>query len=212
MPSRNFISTAGPRLLRLLFLALGASLLSGCSLWPKDLTVRLPWPKPQDPHTSDDVALRTVHYVDLPRYMGDWRVIGYIPYFPEKGCIDSIQSYALRPDGRIENWFTYRTKSFDAKQKVVKGEARVINTQSNADWRIKYFGVLDAKYYIIDLDPGYQWTVIGHPSRKQGWIMAREKTLPDATYAAILDRLAVQGYDPGRFVKVPQYPHQLPPP
>ena len=52
---------------------------------------------------------------------------------------------------------------------------------------------------------------MGHPSRNYGWIMARDKTLPDATYAAILRRLTAQGYDPARFEKVPQLPAQLPP-
>lgn len=151
-------------------------------------------------------VLRTVQYVDLPRYMGDWRVIANIPYFAEKGCVDSIESYALRPDGKIENWFTYRKKSFDRPQKTIKAQAEVVNPQTNAEWRVKFFGLVKAPYFVIDLDPNYQWTVIGHPSRDYGWIMARERTMAPATFEAILDRLAVQGYDPGRFVKVPQSP------
>ena len=79
-----------------------------------------------------------------------------------------------------------------------------MNPQTNAEWKVKFFGLISAQYFVIDLDANYQWTVIGHPSRNYGWIMAREKTLPNATYEALLDRLAAQGYDPGRFVKVPQ--------
>jgi apolipoprotein D and lipocalin family protein len=161
-------------------------------------------------HTMKKPAtpLRTVRHVDLSRYMGDWRVIANIPYFAEKGCVDSIESYALRPDGKIENWFTYRKKSFDAPQKTIKAQAKVVNTETNAEWQIKFFGLISAKYLVIDLDPNYQWTVVAHPSRDYGWILAREKTLPNSTYEAILDRLAAQGYDPGRFVKVPQVPGQ----
>ena len=148
--------------------------------------------------------LRTVAHVDLPRFMGDWRVIANIPYFAEKGCVDSIESYALRPDGKIENWFTYRKKSFAAPQKTIHAQAVVVNRQTNAEWKVKFFGLICANYLVIDLDPNYQWTVVGHPSRNYGWIMARDKALPNSTYEDILDRLAVQGYDPGRFVKVPQ--------
>ena len=82
--------------------------------------------------------------------------------------------------------------------------ATVVNHETNAEWRVKFFGLITAKYLVIDLDPNYQWTVIGHPSRNYGWIMAREKSLPHATYEAILDRVAAQGYDPGQFAKVPQ--------
>lgn len=148
--------------------------------------------------------LRTVRHVDLPRFMGDWRVIANIPYFAEKDCVDSIESYALRPDGRIENWFTFRKKSFDAPQRTIRAQAWVVNHATNAEWRVRFFRLITVPYLVIDLDPNYEWTVIGHPSRRYGWIMARDTTLPAATYEAILDRLAAQGYEPGRFVRVPQ--------
>jgi apolipoprotein D and lipocalin family protein len=155
--------------------------------------------------------LRTVSHVDLPRYMGHWRVIGEIPYFAERGGVDSVESYALLPDGTISNWFTMRKGSFSAPEKKVTAHAYVTNPQTNAEWKVKFFGgLITAPYLIIDLDPDYQWTVVGHPSRNYGWIMAREKTMPDATYNAILKRLAAQGYDPSRFEKVPQLPSELP--
>lgn len=153
--------------------------------------------------------LRTVPHVDLARYMGDWRVIANIPYFAEKGCVDSIETYRPRPDGKIDNIFTYRKKTFAAPPSQVRALARVFDPQTNAEWRITFFKIITAKYLILDLDPDYRWTVVGHPSRDYGWIMAREKTLPDATYAAILKRLAAQGYDPAKFQKVPQLPSQL---
>lgn len=153
--------------------------------------------------------LRTVPHVDLARYMGDWRVIANIPYFAEKGCVDSIEGYRLQPDGKIANTFTYRKKSFDAPQKQVHAVARVFDPKTSAEWRVVFFKIISTKYLILDLDPDYRWTVVGHPSRNYGWIMAREKTLPDATYAAILKRLAAQGYDPAKFAKVPQLPAPL---
>ena len=67
--------------------------------------------------------LRPVPHVDLQRYMGGWFVIANIPYFAEKDCFDSVEGYALRPDGRIDNKFACREKSFGApmqpKSKVI---------------------------------------------------------------------------------------------
>jgi len=156
---------------------------------------------------SKPAPLRTVSYVDLPRFMGDWRVIANIPYFAEKDCLDSIESYALRPDGVIENWFTFRKKSFDAPQKTFRGQAVVVNKQTNAQWKVRFLGgLISADYLIIDLDPAYQWTVVAHPSRKYGWVMARARTLHESTYQGILKRLEAQGYDIEKFQKVPQNP------
>jgi apolipoprotein D and lipocalin family protein len=152
--------------------------------------------------------LTTVRYVDLPRYMGDWYVIANIPYFAEKGCVESIESYALRTDGRIANWFRFRKKSFDAPQQRLDFVARVINKRTNAEWRVHFAPLISAGYYIVDLDRNYQWTAVGHPSRRYGWIMARTKTLPENIYRSILRRLEEQGYDPELFVKVPQTRNQ----
>ena len=153
--------------------------------------------------------VQTAQHVNLQRYMGDWFVIANIPYFAEKNCVDSIESYALRPDGKIDNRFRYRKKSFDAPQKQLTALAWVQDHQTNAEWHVRFFGLVTTDYLIIDLDPDYQWAVLGYPERKYGWILAREKTLPDKTYAAILQRLASQGYDPARFRKVPQLPSQV---
>ena len=154
---------------------------------------------------STKQSLQTVPQVDLPRYMGDWYVIANIPYFAEKDCFDSIESYALRPDGDIDNWFTCRKKSFDAPMKrKVNALATVKDRISNAVWSVRFFKVVAVKYLILDLDPNYQWVAVGHPSRRYGWIMARSKTLDGNTYQAILHKLADQGYDPNQFQKVPQ--------
>jgi apolipoprotein D and lipocalin family protein len=155
--------------------------------------------------TSMKEPLRPVAHVDLPRYMGDWYVIANIPYFAEKNCVDSIESYALRSDGDIDNWFSCRNKSFDAPMKR-KATARAVveDKVSNAVWHVKFFKIISVKYVILDLDPQYQWVVVGHPSRDYGWVMARSKTLDESTYQSALKSLSSQGYDVSRFQKVPQ--------
>jgi apolipoprotein D and lipocalin family protein len=155
--------------------------------------------------------LKTVRHVDLPRYMGDWYVIANIPYFAEKDCVDSIESYALRPNGSIANSFRFRKKSFDAPQQRLEFVAHVVNHQTNAEWRVQFAPLISAGYYITDVDPAYRWTAVGHPSRRYGWIMARSKTLPDSVYRSILERLQAQGYDATQFAKVPQLRSQMVP-
>ncbi len=59
-------------------------------------------------------------------------------------------------------------------------------------------------FLIIDLDDDYQYTVIGYPSRKYVWIMARESKLSDEVYDSILSDLAEIGYDISQVNKIPQ--------
>jgi apolipoprotein D and lipocalin family protein len=157
--------------------------------------------------TSMKEPLRPVPHVDLPRYMGDWYVIANIPYFAEKNCVDSIESYALRSDGNIDNWFTCRKKSFDAPMKRIANAIAVVDDKSsNAVWHVKFLKVISVKYFILGLDPDYQWAIVGHPSRNYGWVLARSPQLDDGTYQHALESLTRQGYDISRFQRVPQQP------
>jgi apolipoprotein D and lipocalin family protein len=154
---------------------------------------------------STKTPIHTVGHVDLPRYMGDWYIISEIPNLAEKSCFDSVESYALRPDGGIDNWFSCRKKSFEAPMKrVTSAKAKVADPNTNATWHLRFYKILSIDYVVLDLDPNYQWVVVGHPSHRYAWIMARANSLPDSLYDSILSRTQAQGYDPQLFVKVPQ--------
>jgi len=84
--------------------------------------------------------------------------------------------------------------------------ATVQDKLSNAVWRVRFFKVISVQYFILDLDLSYQWVMVGHPSRRYGWIMARSKMLDESIYQSILRRTSDQRYDPGKFEKVPQRP------
>jgi len=59
-------------------------------------------------------------------------------------------------------------------------------------------------YLIIDLADDYSYTVIGVPSRKYLWIMARDSSLPYDIYQSILTKVKKQGYDLDKIQMVPQ--------
>jgi apolipoprotein D and lipocalin family protein len=148
--------------------------------------------------------LKTVSHLDLNRYMGDWFVYSHIPYALEKGKVGTLDRYALRPDGKIDNIFLFRKGSLDAPLQAWNGVAWVHDHSTNAEWRVQFLWPLRVTYLIIDLDPDYQWSVIGYPNRKLAWVLSRKPTLDDATYQGILTRLKEQGYDPSLLAKVPQ--------
>lgn len=150
------------------------------------------------------VPLKTVSHVDLPRFMGDWYVFAHIPYSLEKGKVGTLDRYALRADGRIDNSFLFRRGSLDAPLEEWKGVAWVKNPQTNAEWRVQFVWPFRVPFLVVDLDPAYQWAAIGYPKRKLGWVLSRKPALKESVYVGILERLKAQGYDVSRFVKVPQ--------
>ncbi len=148
--------------------------------------------------------LKTVDYVDLPRFLGDWWVIANIPYWLERDTYDSKDTYRMREDGKMDNIFSYKKGSFDAPVKTMNGVAWVVDKKSNAEWRVQFLWPIALPFYVIYLDPAYRFMAVGHPSRDYGWVMARDKRMSEADYAVVMKALAAQGYDPARFRKVPQ--------
>jgi apolipoprotein D and lipocalin family protein len=155
------------------------------------------------------LPLKTVPKLDLKRFMGDWYVFAHIPYSLEKGKVGTLDRYALRPDGRIQNSFLFRRYSLDSPLEEWKGVAWVHDKASNAEWRVQFVWPFRMPYLVIDLDPDYQWAVIGYPSRKLAWVLSRKTTLGDSTYRGILNRMEMQGYDTSLLVKVPQRPASI---
>jgi apolipoprotein D and lipocalin family protein len=148
--------------------------------------------------------LHTVAHVDLNRYLGNWYVIANVPYFLENGKVASYDTYSMRKDGGMNNIFTFRKGSFTAPEKSWHGVAWVVNKESNAEWKVRFLWPFTSTYLVLELDPDYRWAVVATPGHKLLWVLARGRSLDDATYAKILQRIAAQGYDVKLVKKVPQ--------
>jgi len=139
---------------------------------------------------------KLVDYVDLDRFMGDWFVIANIPTSFEKGAVNAIENYTWNPEKEIvEVSFDYRDGSPEGKPKHMTQKGFIHNKETNAEWRVQPVWPLKLGYLIIDLADDYSYTVIGVPSRKYLWIMARDSSLPYDIYQSILTKVKKQGYD-----------------
>jgi len=149
-------------------------------------------------------ATRTVDHLDLNRYLGKWYVIANIPYFLEKGKVASYDTYSMRPDGKMDNIFTFRKRSLEAPEKSWHGVAWVVNRKSNAEWRVRFLWPFYSTYLVLELNPQYRWAVVATPGHNLLWVLSRERQLDETTYAEILQKIDRQGYDTNRIAKVPQ--------
>ncbi len=156
-------------------------------------------------HDSLFPPLPVVESVDLNRFIGKWYEIAKYPNFFQQQCHGGTTAeYASREDGSISVVNICREGSLDGPESRIEGYATVTDTNSNAKLSVVFFPPFGAPYWIIDLDPEYQWAVIGEPSRSTLWILSRTPTLSETTYGDILSRLPLKGYDPSRLVLTPQ--------
>ena len=159
--------------------------------------------------TRNAPPLETVEFVELERYLGEWYVIANIPYFGERGNVAGRAIYRMRDDGRMDDIYLYRKADFDQRERRMEGVAWVVDEDSNARWKVRFYWPLTFDYYIVGLDPDYQWSLVGHPSRNYAWIMAREPSMDETLYGELLARFDALGFDSSELKKVPQFPEQI---
>ena len=124
----------------------------------------------------------TVDQVDLDRYLGTWYEIASFPAWFQRGCTGVTAEYSMRDDGMIEVVNSCRKGSLDGKFKQSTGRARVVDTETNAKLKVSFFGPFWGNYWIIGLDPDYQWAVVGVPNHKYLWILSRTPTMDPDLY------------------------------
>jgi apolipoprotein D and lipocalin family protein len=133
--------------------------------------------------------------VDLARYMGAWHEIAHLPNSPQRGCADTIVYYRLAKNGGFE---LMNTCWKGGKYKPYHGWAKPAGGGDGSKFRVKFFGLFGADYWIEDLAPDYAWAAVGSAKRDQFWVIARERTLDDETYQGILARARARGYELSR--------------
>jgi apolipoprotein D and lipocalin family protein len=136
--------------------------------------------------------------------MGDWYVIANIPTFVEKGAHNAVETYAMSDDGTIATKFVFRKGGFYGKRKEHNPTGFVTDTRSNAIWGMRFIWPIKADYRIVYLAEDYSQTVIARNKRDYVWIMAREPSIADTDYTALVSMIGDMGYDVSKIQQVPQ--------
>lgn len=173
---------------------LTALALAGCKSPPVNRTLKEPLP--------------TVAQVDLERYAGRWYEIARLPNSFEANCEGVTADYRLREDGLIDVVNTCRKGAVDGKIERAKGKARRAEAGSTSKLEVSFFGPFWGDYWIIDLAEDYSLSLVGEPSGRYLWILARTPEIDAATRDAALARLSSLGYD----VRALYFPKQPPVP
>lgn len=148
--------------------------------------------------------MKTVEYVDIDRFMGDWYVIANIPTFLEKGAHNAVESYAMNDDGSIQTTFTFLKDGFDGEKKQYNPKGFITDTRTNATWGMRFIWPIKADYRIIYVDDDYSQTVIARQKRDFIWIMARTPEISDEDYERLISLAGSVGYEVSKIERVPQ--------
>lgn len=135
--------------------------------------------------------LRTVPFVDLSRYLGRWYEIARLPASFEKGCTDVTAEYSRAADGTIN---VRNACLKNGRLKTAIGKATVADAQTNAKLKVSFFWPFRGDYWVLELDPGYQWALVGEPAREYLWILSRTPRLAQEVLERLIIRASAEGF------------------
>ena len=151
--------------------------------------------------------LKTVERVDLKRYAGKWHQIALLPNRFQAQCLsDTTATYTLQADGKIE--VKNRCVIEGGKTEEVIGAVKPLSGDTTgAKLKVRFapawlawFPQVWGNYWVIDLDPDYQYAAVSEPDRKFLWILSRTPTMDAAKYSALMARLTAMGFDTTKLV------------
>lgn len=147
---------------------------------------------------------RTVQNFELEKYFGKWYEIARFPHSFEKGLVGVTATYSIRADGKIKVVNQGYKNSLDGKSKTAIGKAYIPNTKDPAKLKVSFFLFFYGDYFILELDPDYQWVLIGSSSDKYLWILSRTPQLDPFIIEQLLIKAKIRGYDTDQLIFVPQ--------
>ncbi|MBK0012019.1 lipocalin family protein [Stenotrophomonas sp. S41] len=144
--------------------------------------------------------VRAVEALDIDRYAGQWHEIAHLPVSFQKQCVGEITAnYGLRRDGRIS--VTNACRNREGERVVADGVARPVEGQPGQlqvrfapDW-LSWVPLVWADYWVIALDPEYQWAVVGEPDRRYLWILSRLPEMDRTLFEQLKAKAEAMGYD-----------------
>jgi apolipoprotein D and lipocalin family protein len=177
--------------LRILGLSLLAATLAACDPPPVNRTATTP--------------LATVERVNLERYLGRWYEIARFDHSFERGCAGVTATYSKNPDGTIKVVNRCRQGSLAGPEEVAEGTAKPQNAE-NTKLSVTFFWPFSGDYWIIGLADDYSWALVGEPSGRYLWILARTPQIDPALRAGLVAKLQAKGYNTNALIWVQQPP------
>ncbi len=144
-------------------------------------------------------SVTSVPALDISRYAGQWYEIARLPMSFQKDCAANVTAaYTLREDELIG--VRNACRKADGSELVATGVARPVQGHPGRlqvrfapDW-LSWLPFVWADYWVLDLDPGYTWALVGEPGRDYLWILSRDPAMDQDLFDTLKGRAEGMGY------------------
>ena len=155
-------------------------------------------------------AAEPIASLDVERYMGTWHQLAHYPNRFQQQCVrDTTATYRLIGPDAIE--VTNRCATADGKDDSIVGLAHPRGAAIHAGrltpaslevsflpaW-LRWLPLGWGSYDVISLSPDERVAIVSEPTKNYLWVLARDRTLSDERWQAVMAFLGQAGFDLGR--------------
>ena len=147
----------------------------------------------------------TVDKLDIQRYLGTWYEIARYDHRFERGLVGVTANYSMRPDGKIKVINSGYRNTLNGEFSQAEGKAKILDPVNEpGKLKVSFFWIFYGDYFVLELDPEYQWVIIGSSTDKYLWILSRTPQMDDGLYQELKNRLEERNYDVSKLIEVKQ--------
>lgn len=139
---------------------------------------------------------------DAALYLGEWYEIARYPVIFQEGCTATKATYAAIDAKTVSVLNQCRQGDPSGPLSQIKGTAQIVGP---GELRVRFSSVpfLRAPYWVLWVDEDYETAVVGVPSGRAGWVLARTPKITPAKRAQAENALRSNGYDPDALIETP---------
>lgn len=141
------------------------------------------------------LALDTVEEFDVERYMGKWYEIYRLPNKFEEGLEEVTAFYELTDEGTILVTNEGRLKDDKSRVKQAKGKAWIPDPDEPSKLKVSFFWPFAGDYWVLKVDPEYDYALVGSPSGEYLWILSRDRRLDPKIVEELKIYASTLGFD-----------------
>jgi apolipoprotein D and lipocalin family protein len=158
---------------------------------------------------SSGQSVTPVPKLDMTRFTGAWYVVARIPNKREKNCVSDtfVEITLADKPNRFQLVNACRVKTGDMEANNGSGKR-----DKSGDGRLKvsFLWPFYTKYWVLAVDPDYEWALVGSPNHKNLWIYSRAISLAPEVLAEIEAKAAAQGFATAKIAIPPQHANSQP--
>jgi apolipoprotein D and lipocalin family protein len=141
----------------------------------------------------DNKDPEVVPSVNLEQYSGLWYEIAHSPNYFQKNCVRSTADYKVLDEKSVSVKNVCFKENGDTSD--ISGKAKIVNPEGPAKLKVRFIWFARGDYWIVDLDPNYQWAIVSGPKKKSTFILARKAPMDPELLTQLITSLKARGFD-----------------